>query len=101
MQNRICSEKNKEKEFVSKINHELTPDVVYHRVYMDHSMDHIAQFLFYIICVDGVSYFIGSLMTNQGTHEDVLFNLLIGYFFLSILVGFAVFGHIVFKACVA
>jgi hypothetical protein len=49
----------------------------------------------------GVSYFIGSLMTNQGTHGDVLFNLLIGYFFLSILVGFAVFGHIVFKACVA
>jgi hypothetical protein len=57
MQNRICSEKNKEKELVSKINHELTPDVVYHRVYMDHSMDHIAQFLFYIICVNGGKLF--------------------------------------------
>lgn len=102
----LCDKKakEKEKELVAKVIHELPYDVVYHiygycprkKVFIDHSMTHIKYFVFYMGVVNVSSYFLGSLITQKKSYDTVFLNLVIGYLMLSMTAGFALMVHILF-----
>ena len=102
----LYCEKFKERELVSKIIEELPYDVIYHiycycprkRIFVDHTMIHIKYFVFYMIIVNGISYGMGVFVTKQ--LNFFLLNLMIGYLLLSVVSGFFIFVHIVFKKCI-
>ena len=102
----LYCEKFKERELVSKIIEELPYDVIYHiygycprkRIFVDHTMINIKYFVFYMIIVNGISYGMGVFVTKQ--LNFFLLNLMIGYLLLSVVSGFFIFVHIVFKKCV-
>lgn len=105
----LCDKKakEKEKELVAKVIHELPYDVVYHiygycprkKVFIDHSMTQIKYFVFYMGVVNVSSYFLGSLITQKKSYGTVFLNLVIGYLMLSMIGGFALMVHFVFESC--